>query len=100
MGMALRCGATPPDVPARDRAGRGTRRPSVRRRPRSTRCDPGHEPSHGQTYALDPTGAAVHDRPMPDAIDLDHVAVAMEHRHDAWPRYRRDLGGLWASGGE
>jgi methylmalonyl-CoA/ethylmalonyl-CoA epimerase len=34
------------------------------------------------------------------SIDLDHVAVAVEHRHQAWPRYRGDLGGQWVSGGE
>ena len=31
--------------------------------------------------------------------DLDHVAVAAESWDDLWPRYRRDLGGEWASGG-
>jgi catechol 2,3-dioxygenase-like lactoylglutathione lyase family enzyme len=36
---------------------------------------------------------------VPDAIDLDHVAVAVEHHHDAFPRYAGDLGGRWLSGG-
>jgi hypothetical protein len=30
---------------------------------------------------------------------LDHVAVAVEHWSDAWPRYAVELGGTWASGG-
>jgi methylmalonyl-CoA/ethylmalonyl-CoA epimerase len=30
---------------------------------------------------------------------LDHVAVAVEHRADAWPRYAGDLAGRWRSGG-
>lgn len=33
-------------------------------------------------------------------IDLDHVAVAVEHRAAAWPRYAGELGGQWVSGGE
>ena len=32
-------------------------------------------------------------------IDLDHVAVAVEHQDDAWPRYAGDLGGQWLAGG-
>lgn len=32
--------------------------------------------------------------------DLDHVAVAVEHQSDAWPRYAGVLGGQWLSGGE
>jgi methylmalonyl-CoA/ethylmalonyl-CoA epimerase len=32
-------------------------------------------------------------------IDLDHVAVAVEHWREAWPRYRGELGGEWVSGG-
>ena len=36
---------------------------------------------------------------MITGIDLDHVAVAVEAWEDAWPRYRRDLGGEWVSGG-
>jgi methylmalonyl-CoA/ethylmalonyl-CoA epimerase len=42
----------------------------------------------------------VHHQAVTASIDLDHVAVAVEHRHEAWPRYRRDLGGRWASSGE
>lgn len=30
---------------------------------------------------------------------LDHVAVAVEHHRDAWPRYVGDLAGRWRSGG-
>ncbi len=30
---------------------------------------------------------------------LDHVAVAVEHWADAWPRYAGDLAGRWRSGG-
>ncbi len=30
---------------------------------------------------------------------LDHVALAVEHRADAWPRYAGDLAGCWRSGG-
>jgi len=30
---------------------------------------------------------------------LDHVAVAVEHWSDAWPRYAVELGGTWSSGG-
>ena len=33
-------------------------------------------------------------------IDLDHVAVAVEHHADVWPRYRGELAGQWVSGGE
>ena len=33
-------------------------------------------------------------------IVLDHVAVAVERHPDAWPRYRRDLGGEWMSAGD
>lgn len=32
-------------------------------------------------------------------VDLDHVAVAVEHRRDAWPRYRAELGGQWIGSG-
>jgi methylmalonyl-CoA/ethylmalonyl-CoA epimerase len=34
-----------------------------------------------------------------DTIDLDHVAVAVEHRRDAWARYRTELGGAWIGSG-
>lgn len=37
---------------------------------------------------------------MIEGIDLDHVAVAVEQWRDAWPRYRRDLGGEWVAGGD
>jgi methylmalonyl-CoA/ethylmalonyl-CoA epimerase len=30
---------------------------------------------------------------------LDHVAIAVEHWADAWPRYAVGLGGAWSSGG-
>lgn len=36
---------------------------------------------------------------MPGTIDLDHVAVASEHRRDAWSRYRAELGGEWLGSG-
>ena len=36
---------------------------------------------------------------MSPSPDLDHVAVAAESWDDLWPRYRRDLGGEWVSGG-
>lgn len=36
---------------------------------------------------------------MNDTVDLDHVAVAVEHRRDAWPRYRGELGGAWIGSG-
>ena len=36
---------------------------------------------------------------MPGTIDLDHVAVASEHRRDAWARYRAELGGEWLGSG-
>lgn len=32
-------------------------------------------------------------------IDLDHVAVAVEHRAQAWPRYAGDLPSRWVGGG-
>jgi catechol 2,3-dioxygenase-like lactoylglutathione lyase family enzyme len=32
-------------------------------------------------------------------VSLDHVAVAVEHWSDAWPRYAVELGGEWNSGG-
>ena len=35
-----------------------------------------------------------------DAIDLDHVAIAVEQWADAWPRFAGDLGGQWQSGGQ
>src|SRR4051812_13366155 len=35
-----------------------------------------------------------------DAIDLDHVAIAVERWADAWPRFAGDLGGQWRSGGQ
>ena len=34
------------------------------------------------------------------AIDLDHVAVAVEHHTEVWPRYAAALAGSWVSGGE
>lgn len=36
---------------------------------------------------------------MRTEIDLDHVAVAVEDQHDAWPRYAGDLAGRWVGGG-
>ncbi|MBL8777914.1 MAG: VOC family protein [Acidimicrobiales bacterium] len=36
---------------------------------------------------------------MPGTIDLDHVAVASEHRREAWERYRAELGGEWLGSG-
>lgn len=36
---------------------------------------------------------------MPATVDLDHVAVAVEHRREAWERYRVALGGEWVGGG-
>jgi catechol 2,3-dioxygenase-like lactoylglutathione lyase family enzyme len=33
------------------------------------------------------------------AATLDHVALAVEHWSDAWPRYAVELGGAWSSGG-
>jgi methylmalonyl-CoA/ethylmalonyl-CoA epimerase len=35
----------------------------------------------------------------PIAADLDHVAIALERRAQAWSRYIRDLGGEWAGEG-
>jgi methylmalonyl-CoA/ethylmalonyl-CoA epimerase len=35
-----------------------------------------------------------------DNIVLDHVAVALERRADAWPRYGGDLPGIYLGGGE
>ena len=35
---------------------------------------------------------------IPD-IDLDHVAVAVEHQSEAWPRYGGDLPSRWIGGG-
>ncbi|HUP86556.1 MAG TPA: VOC family protein [Acidimicrobiales bacterium] len=32
-------------------------------------------------------------------IDLDHVAVAVEHQAEAWPRYGGDLPSRWVGGG-
>jgi methylmalonyl-CoA/ethylmalonyl-CoA epimerase len=32
-------------------------------------------------------------------ILLDHIAVAVEHHADAWPRYAGDLGGRWRDAG-
>jgi methylmalonyl-CoA/ethylmalonyl-CoA epimerase len=37
--------------------------------------------------------------PDPLPADLDHVAVAVEHWTDAWPRYLGDLAGEWLAGG-
>lgn len=37
---------------------------------------------------------------MIDSIDLDHVAVAVERRAEAWPRYVGDLAGEWLGGGD
>jgi methylmalonyl-CoA/ethylmalonyl-CoA epimerase len=34
-----------------------------------------------------------------DTADLDHVAVVVERHAQAFPRYARDLGGRWLSGG-
>jgi methylmalonyl-CoA/ethylmalonyl-CoA epimerase len=34
-----------------------------------------------------------------DGVDLDHVAIAVEQRADAWPRFLEDLGGTWYSHG-
>ena len=36
---------------------------------------------------------------VPDAIDLDHLAVAAERLDDLWPRYLGELGGTWVGGG-
>ena len=36
---------------------------------------------------------------MIDGVDLDHVAIAVEQRADAWPRFLLDLGGTWYSHG-
>jgi catechol 2,3-dioxygenase-like lactoylglutathione lyase family enzyme len=33
-------------------------------------------------------------------IDLDHVAIAVEHHTDVWPRYAIELAGEWVSGGD
>jgi hypothetical protein len=33
------------------------------------------------------------------SASLDHVALAVEHWSDAWPRYAVELGGTWSSGG-
>jgi catechol 2,3-dioxygenase-like lactoylglutathione lyase family enzyme len=38
------------------------------------------------------------DHPAATAV-LDHIAVAVEHWSDAWPRYVHQLGGTWHSGG-
>jgi len=35
----------------------------------------------------------------PRHTDLDHVAIAVEHHSDAWPRYVSELGATWRSGG-
>jgi hypothetical protein len=34
-----------------------------------------------------------------EAVDLDHVAIAVEQRAHAWPRFLLDLGGTWYSHG-
>jgi methylmalonyl-CoA/ethylmalonyl-CoA epimerase len=34
-----------------------------------------------------------------EGVDLDHVAIAVEQRADAWPRFLEDLGGVWYSHG-
>jgi methylmalonyl-CoA/ethylmalonyl-CoA epimerase len=39
------------------------------------------------------------DSGPPLSADLDHVAVAVEHWDDAWPRYLGDLAGVWQAGG-
>lgn len=36
---------------------------------------------------------------MIDGVVLDHVAIAVEQRADAWPRFLEDLGGTWYSHG-
>jgi catechol 2,3-dioxygenase-like lactoylglutathione lyase family enzyme len=41
-----------------------------------------------------------HSRIPASDIDLDHVAVAVEHHTDVWPRYIAELAGQWVSGGE
>ena len=43
--------------------------------------------------------SAARHSPVPAAIDLDHVAVAVERHRDAFPRYAGDLGGQWVGGG-
>jgi hypothetical protein len=34
-----------------------------------------------------------------EGVDFDHVAIAVEQRADAWPRFLQDLGGVWHSHG-
>jgi catechol 2,3-dioxygenase-like lactoylglutathione lyase family enzyme len=34
-----------------------------------------------------------------EQVDLDHVAIAVEQRSHAWPRFLLDLGGIWYSHG-
>jgi catechol 2,3-dioxygenase-like lactoylglutathione lyase family enzyme len=34
-----------------------------------------------------------------EGVDFDHVAIAVEQRADAWPRFLVDLGGVWHSHG-
>lgn len=46
-----------------------------------------------------PDAAAAASIPA-SAIDLDHVAIAVESQAEAWPRYAGELGGQWQSGGE
>jgi len=36
---------------------------------------------------------------MINEIVLDHVALGVERQRDAWPRYRRDLAGIWLGDG-
>jgi hypothetical protein len=37
--------------------------------------------------------------PSIDGVDLDHVAHAVHHWQDIWPRYMGELGAAWVSGG-
>lgn len=49
----------------------------------------------------DPAATAATAATIPaSAIDLDHMAVAVEDHGQAWPRYAGELSGAWVSGGE
>jgi methylmalonyl-CoA/ethylmalonyl-CoA epimerase len=47
-----------------------------------------------------PAPAAADHAAVISSIDLDHVAVALERRTDAWPRYVGDLCGRWLASGD
>ena len=54
---------------------------------------------HGSNAVWRPERPGAHDRSVPEALDLDHIAVAAWHADDLWPRYVGDLGGATIGGG-